>query len=104
MSLGDGVWPEWASQTNPLLKMLLVMVFIREIESKLRLQRSKCIVVDATTHRLLKAGLHMAPRGGTRGPMWHSMGGARHGPGDGWEGRALSAERWSFPMQISRIL
>lgn len=84
--------------------MLLVMVFITEIESKLGLQRSKCIVVDATTHRLLKAGPHMALRGGTRGPMWHSMGGARHGPGDGWEGRALSAQCWLFPMQISKIL
>lgn len=61
--------------------MLLVVVFITVIENKLRFQRSKWIVVDATTSRLLKAGSHMTLRGGAKEPVQHSMAGAQHGHG-----------------------
>lgn len=52
------------------------MVFITVIESKLRLQRSNWIVVNATTRRLLKAGPHMREVGpkGQGNTAWMELG------------------------------
>jgi hypothetical protein len=84
--------PQWQSVTwvgkskkPSLLKMIKVVAFITVIESKLRFQRSKWIVVDATTSRLLKAGPHMTLRGRAKGPVRHSMAGAQQGHGSRWE-------------------